>query len=377
MSLLAAVLLCLGRAFAGGWAEEMLARPVEAHPEPAYHFAVEVYQDIAAVVAERPGVVRPFLVGRSVQDRPIWGFRVSDPARPPTRKILVFANMHALEWVPTEDALAYLLDAARQPPPGVELTIIPILNPDGRAKVEADLRAGRNVYRRGNGAVDAAGEPDPVDLNRDFGVNVAPRAVWRAIIPRRYGHSAEPLSQPESRAIDALAAAERYDVAVSLHSFGGYFYYPWAGRWGRAPDWRTHHELGLRMQAAMGPHAYKPRQLSRWGFFFRAQGTELDHIYGRYGTLTFLIETTRSGLSPLRPGEWKNHFRWYNPRDPAPHVDGGVRMLRALAAAVGDPDFVGSAGIPELPPQEPLGPGTVTDGVGGSARETTIDTSPP
>ena len=67
----------------------------------------------------------------------------------------------------------------------------------------------------------------------------------------------------------------------------------------RPPDWHTYDALGERMQRAMGAYAYKPRELSRWGFFFRAQGTEIDHLYGRYGTLAFLIETTRSGRNGM------------------------------------------------------------------------------
>jgi hypothetical protein len=300
---------------------------VPPHPEPAYHFAAELHARIAPLVAAKPGVIHPFVVGHTLDDRPIWGFRVSDPAAAPTTKLLVFANIHALEWVPSEIAVAFLEEIVARPPRGVEITVLPSLNPDGRAKVEADLLAGRNVYRRGNAA--------NVDLNRDFAVNRTSKAIWKALLPGRYATSPAPLSQPESRALDALAAAEHYDYAVSLHSFGGFIYYPWAGRWERAEDWRTFQELGLVMQEAMGPHAYKPRQLSRWGFFFRGLGMELDHLYGTYGTKAFLVETTRSGLSPLRPREWKNHFRFYNPRDPAPHVREGVRLLRALAWDVG------------------------------------------
>ncbi len=300
---------------------------VEAHPEPDYHFAADLHHAIAPIVAARPGVVRPFEVGTTTRGRPIWGFRVSNPGDTPTKKLLVFANIHALEWVPSEIAVAFLQEIAVSPPKGVEITVIPSLNPDGRAKVEADLLTGENKYRRGNG--------ENVDLNRDFPVNREAKAIWRHVIPKRYATSPAPLSQPESRALDALAAAERFDVAVSLHAFGGFLYYPWAGRWERAADWEEMHRLGLVMQAAMGAHAYKPRQLSRWGFFFRGHGMEIDHLYGTYGTKSFLIETTRSGLSPFRPGDWKNHFRWYNPKEPARHVREGLRALRALAREVG------------------------------------------
>lgn len=298
-----------------------------AHPEPAYHFAAELHAEVAPLVAARPGVIRPFVVGETVDRAPIWGFRVSDPTDTPQKKLLVFANIHALEWVPSEIALTFLKEIALDPPRGVEITVILSLNPDGRAKVEADLLAGRNAYRRGN--------EENVDLNRDFAVNRDARAIWRHVIPKRYATSPAPLSQPESRALDALAAAERFDVAISLHAFGGFIYYPWAGLWERPDDWAEFQRLGRVMQSGMGAHAYKPRQLARWGFFFRGHGMELDHLYGTYGTKSFLVEVTRSGLSPFRPKEWGNHFRLYNPVDPAPHRKQGLGMLRALARELG------------------------------------------
>ena len=119
-------------------------------------------------------------------------------------------------------------------------------------------------------------------------------------------------------------------MAVSLHAFGGFMYTPWAGAWERPEDWKVHHRLGTVMSQAQGAHAYKVRQLSRWGFFFRAHGAEIDHIYGKYDTVAFLIELTRSGLNPFRPETFKTPFNWYNPKKPARHVDKGVSALRAL-----------------------------------------------
>jgi hypothetical protein len=296
----------------------------KAQVEPRYHRASAVYAELDAMAAGRPGVATAVEVGHSVEGRPIRGWRLRDPASPVCGKLLIFANIHALEWVPTEVALAFGEAFVAQPIAGVEIVMIPSLNVDGRAKVEADLEAGRNAYRRGN----AHG----VDLNRDFAVNRDSAAIWKSIIPRRYAVSPGTLSQPESQAIDALAAAEHFDASVSLHAFGGYFYYPWAGRWARPADLAELGRLAGVMQSAMTEHPYKPRQLSRWGFFFRGLGMEVDHLYGRYGAMSFLIETTRSGVAG--PRDLGNYFRWYNPRDPRPHAAEGVAYLRALAAEV-------------------------------------------
>jgi hypothetical protein len=302
------------------------ARAPGEHPREPYHFAAEIFSSIEALCANRPGVVQPFVVGTTVRNRPIWGFVLRDPARPIHVRMLVFASIHPMEWVPSEIALAFLQTFAASPIPGVELTVVPILDIDGRAAVERDILSGVDQFRRGNA--------NGVDLNRDFGVNREPTAVWKHLIPRRYATSPAPLSQPETRAMDALARTGRYDLAVSLHSFGGFIYTPWAGRWKKPEDWPRLERLGQAMADGQTGSVYRVRQLSRWGFFFRAQGTEIDHLYGRYGTAAFLVETTRSGLEILHPSTFRSAFARYNPKNPAPHVRSGVGMLRAGAWAI-------------------------------------------
>jgi len=236
---------------------DLVARhPPSDHPEPAYRFQAEVYAELAPYVRDRPGVMQVERIGTTVENRPIWAFHITHPTTPPDHTVLVSASIHALEWVGAEVATELAVRLAESPVPGVRVTIVPLLNVDGRARVEADLRAGENRYRRSNA--------NGVDLNRDFAVNREAKAIWRHIIPRRYTTSPSPLSQPESRAIDALANRERFDVAVSLHAFGGYIYYPWAGLWERPPDHQRFVELGHVMQSGQGARAYRVQQLSHW-----------------------------------------------------------------------------------------------------------------
>jgi hypothetical protein len=308
------------------WADTAeLDRWLDKHPGPdraavtePYRFVHEAWAELAQLTHAHPEV-QVERVGSTLQGRPIWAWHV--PATVEEREdVLIFAGIHAMEWISTEVAVEVLKEAIEQPREHVAVTVIPLLNPDGRAKVEADLLAGRVKYRRGNA--------DGVDLNRDFAVNREATSVWRHVLPGYHRSTEAPLSQPESQALDRLADRERYDRAASLHAFGGFFYFPWSGRWERPDDWAAFMALGRAMEAAQGAHAYRTRQLSRWGFFFRAQGTEIDHLYGRYGTLAFLVELTRSGIA--QPKDLKTPFRWYNPRDPGPTLELGGAAMRVL-----------------------------------------------
>jgi len=308
----------------GTWSQHQVrAEPVPQISE-GYRFTGAFFSTLADEAARKPAAVQIEEIGESVGHRPIWAFHVAEPGVEVRQKVLIFAGIHALEWISTEVAVDALRELIRHPPRGVRVTVIPLLNPDGRAKVEGDLIEGRNTYRRGNG-------PE-VDLNRNFAHNREAKAIWRHIIPGYYRSAGDAaLDQPETAALDRLLQREMYDRSASLHAFGGYLYYPWSGRWERPADYRNFVAIGRQMEAAQGAFAYRTRQLARWGFFFRAHGSEIDHIYGEYGTLAYLMEITRSGADLRRPRQsLKVYFRWYNPEQSVAHRARGVAAIRAL-----------------------------------------------
>lgn len=299
-------------------------RVPDPHPELArrYRFSGQVFAEVAKAQRARPGLVRIEHYGRSRRKVPLWAVHIADPNAPVTRKVLVVAGLHALEWVGTELAVDLIRWYTRHPEPGVQLTVVPLANPDGRTKSEKDLLAGRNAYRRGNAK--------NIDLNRDWAVHRTSRNVFRHVIPAYYRVSPGPLSQPETAALDALLDRERFHRAVSVHSFGAAVFYPWSGRAVAPPDAREFRTLGRAMVRAQGNGGYGLRQLGRWAFFFRALGSEIDHWYGRYGIRAFLLELTRSGVQLGRPKTWSTYFRWYNPVDPSPALRRGHAAVRTL-----------------------------------------------
>ena len=129
------------------------------------------------------GPVTVSVEGRTAQGRAVYLVHVSTaaPGAEPSWKVLFYAQQHGDE-LSGKDALLYLVrDIARRPsllPPGVDLWILPMMNPDG---AEAGTR--RN----------AAG----ADLNRD--------------------HMA--LEQPETQALHRIVRRVRPHVAVDSHEF--------------------------------------------------------------------------------------------------------------------------------------------------------------
>ncbi len=296
--------------------------PTSTHPEEGYRFYSELHSQIGESIINNGNIVEVINIGKTVQNRSIWAFKIR-PKKTKLYSVFILGGIHPMEWVSVESSVALLLTLANHPPEHTEVVVVPVLNIDRRLVVEKDLLENDNKYRR----VNSAGE----DLNRDYAVHRDATAIWRFLFPDRYSTTSEMLSQPETLAVDTLFANEQFDAAISVHSFGGYIYYPWAGRYERIPDWIEHHHLATIMKSAQpGKHPYRVKQLSHWMFLFRAQGTELDHFYEQYGARSFLIESTRSGIKWWKRADWKDPFRLYNPRDPSLDIQRTKESMWAL-----------------------------------------------
>jgi protein MpaA len=133
-----------------------------------------------------PTVVGVRRIGTSVQDRPIRAFRLGDPKA--TVKAVVLGAMHG-----NEKAGITVAHALRKGPPvqGIDLWVVPTMNPDGVA-----------ANTRGN----ARG----VDLNRNF------RRKW-APLTGAYYSGTKPFSEPESRAFRDFVRKIQPRFIVSFH----------------------------------------------------------------------------------------------------------------------------------------------------------------
>jgi hypothetical protein len=188
-----------------------------------------------------------------------------------------------------------------------EVHFVPILNPDGYLLVEEELAKGRARFRRAN--------RNGVDLTRNFSVFYSRRYFWHRALKRVYNPGPRPFSEPETAALRTHLLQNRFDYALSFHSFGGRFLFPYGGTRAasRLDDW---YRRTARALIDNQPHyGYKAGQIARTRPFFLVRGTEADYLHETHGTRSMIVELGRGGLRVLNPRYLFDPFPLFNPRD--------------------------------------------------------------
>ena len=137
-------------------------------------------------VPGRPAVVEARVIGHSVRGRAIVAYRVGDPRS--SNKAVAMSTMHGNEPY-TRRILASIRDG--RPVTGVDLWLVPVVNPDGLA---------RHTRKNAHG----------VDLNRNYPHH------WRDL-DGSYESGPRPGSEPETQALMAFFDEVRPRRVVSFH----------------------------------------------------------------------------------------------------------------------------------------------------------------
>jgi len=308
-----------------------------------YHTNDELVAACAGLAARDGGRISCEVIGTTATGRAIPAVRVrgSDCATSPARpQVLVTANLHGNEVISSEVALGVLKLLTTVPPGAAaaqllaqaDVTVVPAVNLDSRERAARALGAARIWARapRGN----ARG----VDLNRNFPYPRDVGDVWHPMSGTRWRRlpwyrGTAPLSEAESQALSALATRLRPSAALSLHSVGGLFLYPYC-RTGAAPRHeREFMAMGAAFAAAQAERAYVVKQSHAW---YTILGDFDDWLYDTFATLAATIEVARPlagvGWHPVRLG---SALWWMNPREPGSTVEHtATACLAALSAAV-------------------------------------------
>ena len=303
-----------------------------------YHDEEAVASLLTDFATNFPALAQKIQIGASTMGRPIWALKISDnvAVEEPEPRVVIDANIHAREYAPSEIALdiiwqllyGYTNNATFASwVNGMEIYVIPCLNPDGRYycdTVDTDWRKnGRDNNRDGSMTYPT----DGVDLNRNS--------------PFHWGSDNEgstptansdlyrgpyPASEPEIQAYDALLQSVRPGFTLTLHSYEGSIYSPYGDFNVDMPSPDPFKPLGTNIARVCtnddnSAYVY----YSGPEFSYTVNGDRTDANYGLYGIQAYGAEigsafqptyaTTRDKLVPgLRRG-WQQflaaaHTNW-------------------------------------------------------------------
>lgn len=241
-------------------------------------------------------------IGMSRLGRPIMALAIAENIQPndPRPSMLLNGGHHGNEPLATEfvlDAIQQLLEQKKPPRPitrilrGVVTWCVPVVSPDGNwGFFEISKRLGRKNGRDldGDGRFT---ERDGVDLNRNYPFR------WGALGEKGsqsdtlslYYRGDRPASEPETRAMMALADAERFAGSISFHTGTIAVLAPYTIDDVKNPTpneaWTVAEELvdGLPTH----PQGRKFKVVKQ---LYSVDGTDQDWLRHQHGTLALLVE---------------------------------------------------------------------------------------
>lgn len=252
-------------------AQDVANRGVSGQPQAAVAWTsyAQIRSDFLAHAAAYPNIAEYVVIGYSVQDREIFGLRISDNIQLEENEpeLAFWASIHGDEFASGEIAYAWagdLLAAYGVDPAATgyvddhEIWIFPLLNPDGRV-----------AGRRSNS--------NNVDLNRDCGWQ------WDG-----WGRSPSPWSQPETQALRRFCLNNNITLSVTMHCSGNVFLYPWCSTPTNSP------EVGLiRQVGSLYSNAANYQLKNSWADY-ETHGEVIDVLYGSYGSLCYTAEISNT-----------------------------------------------------------------------------------
>jgi len=258
----------------------------------AYHSYNEVVAELDSLATAYPSLLRVYDIGDSwektqaIADRDIWAAKLTD--NPDIEEgepaVLIMGNHHAREIITPEiplHILRYLLENYGTDPEVTdtvnerEIWFVPMVNPDGHVYVEQGNSMWRK-NRRDNGDGSYG-----VDLNRNYGHEWGHDNIGSSPTPASDVYRGQlAFSEPEAAAIRDLAASEDFVFALSYHSYGNMFLYPW----GYCPGFT--HDQDLFHVAAESLASYNGYDIGNAasGLIYITNGDSDDWFYGDTST---------------------------------------------------------------------------------------------
>lgn len=225
-----------------------------------YHDPDDMVEALADLAEAHPDRVKRVDLGSSVQGRPLVGVRIGSGPR----RVRLAGAHHGNEPVSGEVAFRAAEALVEADLPGVEIWVVPHVNPDGIAE-------GSRYNARS------------VDLNRNYDYQ------WWSL---EVGSGSGPFSEPESRAVRTLALYGGFATGLSFHAWAQNFCYVWNWTFEDNPDEDLLRSWGEAWQSAC---ALSPFDVVDGAGWYVTHGDTTDWSYGRLGTLDTTLEVSESG----------------------------------------------------------------------------------
>lgn len=265
-----------------------------------YHNLAEIEAFMQSLADAHPDVAETFVVGNSLEGRPIRGIRIHNPnGGSGNPDVLYHGAIHAREWITTM-ACAYIMDtllAGYGSDPDltalvdkVNFHIIPVMNVDGYSYTWTNDRMWRK-NRRNNG-----GGEFGVDLNRNYSVGWGGEGSSGRTGSETYRGTA-PFSEPESQVMrDYQLALPNFQGFIDIHSYGQLILQPYGYTSQLPPDHNTFQTIGANMETVMESLYGKSwTHGPTYTTIYPASGVTLDWAYAEAGAWGLSFELRDTG----------------------------------------------------------------------------------
>lgn len=274
--------------------------------DDSYKDPAIVEQLLRAYHERYPAITRLVDVGRTHQGRTIWALVISDAKTDPDEPAVLFNGAHhgsellSIEYV--LDAIDQLVGGYERDAKitswidGLEIWCVPLVNVDGNHMF---VHESRFAIRKNAFDGDKDGQADPfegVDLNRNYpfgwgetGSSDAPMHKWYR------GPSAG--SEPETKAMMALADREHFASVLSFHTYGTDVYSSYVVETAKDTKPDVSKAIGQHIAAA-APVQPNERSYAVRSGPYPVAGSDQDWYLHAHGTIAFVIEGSHHNPEP-------------------------------------------------------------------------------
>lgn len=266
----------------------------------------DAYMDLPAVlnymnslVALRPDLASSFVIGNTVEGRPITGIKITGPGPASKPGVLYFGCEHAREWI-TVPVTLYVADQLirnydsdpylKQLVDRAEWYIIPVFNADGYVYTWSTNRLWRK-NRRNNG-----GGAFGVDNNRNWGYQWGGEGASSTPSNETY-RGPSPWSEPETVAMrDWVLNHPNIVGFLDIHSYSQLVLWPWGYSSSLTPDEPRFQALfDVLVPMIAQPYGTVFTGGAIYPALYPASGVSVDWAYGAQGILAMSFELRDTG----------------------------------------------------------------------------------